>query len=201
MKFPDNIKEICELQPDYLGFIFWQFSTRKVDEDLVLDIPNNIKKVGVFVNASIDDILLKVKQYELDIVQLHGNESASFCYQIKKNGIKVIKAFSIDKEFDFNTLKDYEFFIDYFLFDTKGKLPGGNGITFDWKILEQYCLDKPYFLSGGIGLTETDSLKIFLNSTQSEHCFGIDINSRFETKPGFKNASKVKKFQKNIFKN
>jgi len=91
--------------------------------------------------------------------------------------------------------------VDYFLFDTKGKLPGGNGTTFDWQVLENYTLQKPFFLSGGIGLTETNKIQEFLSSNLSKYCYAIDINSRFETEPGLKNKIEIEKFKKLLYEN
>lgn len=199
MKYPENIQDIAALEPDYLGFIFWDKSIRKMDFETLPNIPFSIKKVGVFVDESIHEIFSKVNQYKLDSVQLHGNESVIFCKNVKKTGVEVIKAFSIDHNFNFNTVKDYVPFVDYFLFDTKGKLPGGNGITFNWKMLEKYQYEKPFFLSGGIGKTEIDAIKDFLKTEASNKCVAIDVNSRFELKPGCKSITKLKKFKKSLY--
>jgi phosphoribosylanthranilate isomerase len=134
-------------------------------------------------------------------VQLHGNESVTYCKNVKKLGVEVIKVFSIADKLDFTTIKEYVLFVDYFLFDTKGKLPGGNGITFDWNVLENYHYNIPYFLSGGIGTTEIDGLKQFLKSPAAKKCYGIDVNSRFERKPGIKNKIKLQKFKKLLYEN
>ena len=201
MKYPENIKEISTLNPDYLGFIFWEKSSRNMNLETIPEIPKSIQKVGVFVNASIQDIISKVNQYQLNIVQLHGNESVTYCKNVKKLGVEVIKVLSIGDKFDFATIKEYVLFVDYFLFDTKGKLPGGNGITFDWNVLENYHFNIPYFLSGGIGITEIDGLKEFLKSPAAQKCFGIDVNSRFEKKPGTKNKIKLEKFKKLLYEN
>ena len=199
MKYHDNILNISSLNPDYMGFIFWEKSKRNIELDSIPEIPKTIKKVGVFVDASINEINSKIKQYELQIIQLHGNESVNYCKNVKKLGVSVIKAFSVNSEFNFNTIKEYVPFVDYFLFDTKGKLPGGNGITFDWKILEKYPFYKPFFLSGGIGKTEIDAIKKFLKTDVAKNCIAIDVNSRFETKPGLKSEIKLKKFKKLLY--
>ena len=201
MKYHDNILNISSLNPDYMGFIFWEKSKRNIELGSIPEIPKTIKKVGVFVDASINEINSKIKQYELQIIQLHGNESVNYCKNVKKLGVDVIKAFSVNSEFNFNTIKEYVPFVDYFLFDTKGKLPGGNGITFDWKILEKYPYQKPFFLSGGIGKTELDAIKIFLKTDVAKNCIAIDVNSRFETKPGLKSEIKLKKFKKLLYEN
>jgi len=194
MKYSENIDVISKLKPDYLGLIFWQKSSRFF-EGILPELPKSIQKVGVFVNASFEEISSKVAQYELDLVQLHGNESISFCEQLKLKKIKIIKAFSIDSEFDFDVLNKYEQACDYFLFDSKGKLPGGNGITFDWKILEKYNLNKPFFLIGGIGLQEITKIIEFIKSDYSKNCIAIDVNSKFEIQPGLKNEKELLKFK------
>ena len=199
MKDSENIMEISTLQPDYLGFIFWGKSKRNMTLDAIPELPETTKKVGVFVDASIQEIATKINQYQLDIIQLHGNESVIFCKNVKKLGIEVIKVFSMDSTFNFSMIKEYVFAVDYFLFDTKGKLPGGNGITFDWNVLENYHFNVPYFLSGGIGTTEIDGLKEFLKSPAAKKCYAIDVNSRFEKKPGIKNKIKLQKFKKLLY--
>ena len=199
MKETENITEISTLQPDYLGFIFWEKSKRNMTLDAIPELPETIKKVGVFVDASIQEIAAKINQYQLDVIQLHGNESVIFCRNVKKLGVEVIKVFSMNSNFNFSLVKEYVLVVDYFLFDTKGKLPGGNGVTFDWKILENYHCDTPYFLSGGIGTTEIDGIKEFLKSPAAKKCYGIDVNSRFEKKPGIKNIIKLQKFKKLLY--
>lgn len=199
MKEIENIKEISTLNPDYLGFIFWEKSKRNMTLDSIPELNETTKRVGVFVNASIQEIASKINQYQLDIIQLHGNESVIFCKNVKKFGVEVIKVFSMDSNFNFSVVKEYVLAVDYFLFDTKGKLPGGNGITFDWNVLENYHFNVPYFLSGGIGTTEIDGLKEFLKSPAAKKCYAIDVNSRFEKKPGIKNKIKLQKFKKLLY--
>ena len=199
MKETENITEISALQPDYLGFIFWEKSKRNMTLDSIPELLETTKKVGVFVDASIQEIAAKINQYQLDIIQLHGNETTIFCKNVKKLGVEVIKVFSVESNFNFSKLKEYVFVVDYFLFDTKGKLLGGNGITFDWNILENYHFNVPYFLSGGIGTTEIDGLKEFLKSPAAKKCYAIDVNSRFEKKPGIKNKIKLQKFKKLLY--
>lgn len=191
MKFPENINEIASLQPDFLGFIFYEKSPRNF-EDTIPNLPESIQKVGVFVNVSLEEIEEKVKQYQLDFVQLHGEESAEFCDLLEQRKIKVIKAFNVDKEFNFNQLHYYINSCSYFLFDTKGTNYGGNGITFDWSVLENYHLDKPYFLSGGIGIETIEEVKSFLTKDYSKNCIAIDCNSRLELSPGLKSTKNTK---------
>ena len=201
MKYPENIKEISTLNPDYLGFIFWEKSSRNMTLDSIPKLLETTKKVGVFVDASIQEIAAKINQYQLEIIQLHGNESVIYCKNVKKLGVEVIKVFSIEDKFDFTTIKEYVLFVDYFLFDTKGKLPGGNGITFDWKIVENYPYEKTFFLSGGIGKTEVDAIKDFFKTDAAKKCIAIDVNSRFETKPAYKSEIKLRKFKKLLYEN
>ncbi len=182
MKYPDNILEVGSLLPDYMGFIFWEKSARYFD-GIIPDLPKSIQKVGVFVNENEDEILKKIEKHDLQAVQLHGNESVDFCLHLKnRTKAKIIKVFSVDETFNFEVLAAFESVCDYFLFDTKGKLPGGNGIAFNWKILEEYPSKKPFFLSGGIGLDDLEKIKI-LNLP----VYAFDVNSKFEIEPGLKN--------------
>jgi phosphoribosylanthranilate isomerase len=186
MKYPNNIIEVGSLLPDYIGFIFWEKSARFFDETMP-SLPKSIQKVGVFVNASLEEITEKITQYDLQLIQLHGNESVDFCKKLKSKNIKIIKVFSVNHDFDFQRIKEFETVCDYYLFDTKGKLPGGNGITFDWEILKKYISDKPFFLSGGIGIEEIEKLK-----TLNLPIHAIDVNSKFETEPGLKDIERLK---------
>ena len=192
-----NPLEVAALQPDYLGFIFYNKSPRNIDV-IIPSLPLNIKKVGVFVNATAEEILQKVAKYGLNMVQLHGQENPELCLHLKDLKIGVIKVFGVDENFDFCTLEPYESACNYYLFDTKGKLPGGNGYTFDWEVLEDYPSDKPYFLSGGIGMENINEILTFLYRPESKYCHALDVNSRFETKPGLKNITKIKEFKKRI---
>ncbi|SEA42763.1 phosphoribosylanthranilate isomerase [Flavobacterium gillisiae] len=195
MKYPDNILEVGSLLPDYMGFIFWEKSARYFD-GIIPDLPKSIKKVGVFVNETAAVIVEKVLKHDLQAVQLHGKESVDFCEALRNQlpkGIEIIKVFSIQDEFDFSVLEPFEAVCDYFLFDTKGKLPGGNGTTFDWKVLENYPSTKPFFLSGGIGIEELDAVKQILKTNLP--VYAIDVNSKFETAPGLKNIKLVRELQ------
>jgi phosphoribosylanthranilate isomerase len=204
MKFPENIQEITHLQPDFLGFIFYENSVRNYTENSIVSIPKSINKVGVFVNERHEKIINTIKKYDLNMVQLHGRETKSYCLelisQLKQNqlDIKIIKSFSVDDYFVFQSLNEYQM-VDYFLFDTKGKLPGGNGTKFNWKILEKYHLEKPYFLSGGIGLDDVSNIKEFLQTPASKYCFSLDVNSQFEIKPGLKNKEKLQEFKTQVY--
>ncbi len=193
MKYPDNISEVAALQPNYLGFIFWKSSKRYFD-GTIPNLSDKIKKVGVFVDAALEEVNEKVQQFHLQAVQLHGAESPSYCQQLKQNNVEIIKVFSVGVDFEFSQLEPYEQVCDFYLFDTKGELPGGNGYAFEWKLLENYPSTKPYFLSGGIGLEDADSLKEFFIKPESKHCYAIDVNSKFELEPGLKDIEKIKEF-------
>ena len=195
MRELENISALSELEPNYIGFIFWAQSSRFVDKKTPL-LDKKIIKTGVFVDATFDYILTKIKDHQLDAVQLHGQESCSYCKMIKDYGLKVIKSFSIKNTFDFNTLEDYENSCDYYLFDTKGKLPGGNGFTFDWEVLDKYPSQKPFFLSGGIGVDNLNEIKKLVKTKLPIHA--VDVNSKFENTPGNKNIELLKKFKKEI---
>ena len=198
MKSPENILEVASLLPDYMGFIFWGKSSRYF-HGVIPELPTSIKKVGVFVNENSSVILAKAIQYNLQAIQLHGHESVAFCTELRHlvgNDIEIIKVFSVADDFDFEVLKPFETVCDYFLFDTKGKLPGGNGTTFDWKVLEKYPSSKPFFLSGGIGLEETDEINAILRTHLPIHA--LDLNSKFEIEPGLKDKNVLSKFQHNL---
>lgn len=192
-----NTSEVAKLQPDYLGFIFYKNSSRNF-EDKIPELPESIKKVGVFVDESVEVIVSKIDQHKLNAIQLHGHESPEVCRLLKSTNKEIIKVFSIKDEFDFSVLNDYEDVCDYYLFDTKGKLPGGNGYTFNWDVLSNYPSTKPYFLSGGIGLDEVDSIKSFLKKVESKYCYAIDINSKFEIEPGLKSIEELEKFKEHL---
>lgn len=188
-----NTAEVAKLQPDYLGFIFYKNSRRHF-EDVIPKLPKTIKKVGVFVDENVEVIVDKIEKHKLDAIQLHGHESPEICRLLKSTKKEIIKVFSIKDEFDFSVLNDYENVCDYYLFDTKGKLPGGNGYTFNWDVLNNYPSTKPYFLSGGIGLNEIEKIKNFKHSKASKHCYAVDVNSKFEIKPGLKNIEELEQF-------
>lgn len=192
MKHPGNILEVAALLPDYMGFIFWEKSARYFD-GVIPELPKSIRKVGVFVNETIAVILDKVLLHDLQAVQLHGQESAVFCEELKNRlpkEVEIIKVFSIIDSFDFEVLKPFEALCDYFLFDTKGKLPGGNGTTFDWTVLEKYPSTKPFFLSGGIGMEEMAAVNEIIKTNLP--VYAIDVNSKFEIEPGLKNIELCK---------
>ena len=193
MRDADNIREVESLGIDMMGFIFWLRSSRYVAERPAY-LPTKCKRVGVFVDATAEDIMQHVKAYGLDIIQLHGKESPEFISQLI-NGLspetKIIKALNIATEKDLDNAKRYEGTADYLLFDTKGKSVGGNGEKFDWSVLKHYHGTTPYLLSGGIS-PEDATLVRTVNS------IGIDLNSKFELSPALKDIDKLNKFIKQI---
>jgi phosphoribosylanthranilate isomerase len=195
MREEKNILKLATLKPDYIGFIFWRPSSRYV-ETKTPTLPTSIKKTGVFVNASIGYIQSIIKDHALQAVQLHGEETSDYCSMIKEFGVEVIKTFSIKDSFDYSHLNVYEFSCDFFLFDTKGKLPGGNGSGFDWNILASYPSQKPFFLSGGIGPENITQIKNMLKVNLP--LYAIDVNSKFEVAPANKNIDQLKQFKSEL---
>jgi len=194
MKYQDNIEAVANLQPDFLGFIFHEQSPRYF-EGVIPDLPKSIHRVGVFVDKTVEFIANQIEKHKLSAIQLHGHESPEMCRILKSTNAKVIKVFSIKDTFDFSVLAPYEEVCDYYLFDTKGKFPGGNGYTFDWNVLNKYPSAKPFFLSGGIGLDQVEVLKRFQESNASKYCYAIDINSKFEIEAGLKNIEELGTFK------
>ena len=194
MRDPENISGMVAALPDYLGFIFYPNSSRFVGFEpsavVLAEVPVSVKKVGVFVDETSEKVLEICQSWKLDSVQLHGQETPEFCQQIKDSGLMVFKAFSVDEHFDFKTLEVYSGVCDYFLFDTKGQLPGGTGQKFNWLLLENYKLNVPFFLSGGISPNDLNAIREF----DHPQLFGIDINSGFEISPALKDIEKVRKF-------
>lgn len=203
MRNTENIEELIKLQPDFIGFIFHEKSSRNVTDIIEVDFPNNIKKVGVFVDENEQFITSKINKYNLNAVQLHGLESPQFCKEIKnsplgrglRSGLKVFKAFNIHSRFNFEILKEYEPFCDYFLFDAFGEKAGGNGVVFNWDLLNQYIGKIPFLLSGGIDETMANQIK----KIKHPQFAGIDINSKFETASAYKKINKIKLFKDELF--
>lgn len=196
MREAENIAALTELKPDYIGFIFWAPSSRYVNDNTP-QLPKSIKKTGVFVDASLDYIQSCIETHHLQAVQLHGKETPEYCSFAKDFGVEVIKAFSVKESFDFTQLEPYEDSVDYFLFDTKGALPGGNGYAFDWTILNDYPNQKPFFLSGGIGPADGEKIKQLLKTDLA--LYAIDVNSKFETSPAQKDIATLSRFKKELY--
>ena len=189
MRDSDNIRELMEVKPDFMGMIFYPKSSRYVEELPQTDL--DVATVGVFVNESTEVIQEKSKKFGFQMVQLHGSESVEQAEELKLLGFKVIKVFGVMDQLPLEEMKPYESTVDYFLFDTKTPQHGGSGQKFDWSILESYDLDKPFFLSGGIDLEDLESIKA-LNIPQ---LYAVDINSRFERAPAVKDIQKIKSFK------
>ena len=196
MRDPENIQEVSDLLPDYMGFIFFKDSPRWVGENFVMpQLPKSISTVAVFVDEPVDYMIDIVNRYQFRFVQLHGNESVATCNELKQQGISIIKVFSVHNEFDFSVANPYKPFVDYFLFDTKGKYHGGNAQVFNWKILKNYDQQTPFFLSGGLSI---DNLKN-LSDLNDMNIYALDLNSGVEMHPGMKSISKVKSIQDALY--
>lgn len=194
MKEQQNIQALLELPIDYIGHIFYQKSNRFVAHLNPQDIPQHIKKTGVFVNADLVEIKSIIQQYKLDAIQLHGEESVELVRSLKNEQVEIIKAFGIDDYFDWHAISPFLDEVDYLLFDTKSHDFGGTGKTFNWQKLQDYPYEKPYFLSGGISLDNIYEASRF----QDKRCIGLDLNSKFEIEPGIKDIEKLKKALKII---
>lgn len=191
MRDAGNIRQLEQLGIDWMGLIFWPSSKRYVSE-VPSYLPRQIKRVGVFVDAGLEEIRQHVKDYRLDLIQLHGNEQPSLAKALKP--LPVIKAFNIATAEDLKQTEAYEGIADYFLFDTKGKVVGGNGEKFDWSVLNAYQGSTPFLLSGGIGPYDAEAVRHF----HHPHCIGIDLNSRFEQAPALKDITRLSKFIKQL---
>jgi phosphoribosylanthranilate isomerase len=196
MRDASNIIKVASLQPDYMGFIFYEKSKRFVGNDFSIpkEFPSMIKRVGVFVNEKVDAILKLVSKHKLDFVQLHGDEIPEDCKALKQNKVGVIKVFSIDNEFDFNKTKPYQLYTDFFLFDTKSESYGGSGKSFDWNLLKKYDQEIPFFLSGGLSPDNIQNIK----ELKGMNLHAIDVNSGVEVAPGLKDITKVKSIKGNL---
>jgi phosphoribosylanthranilate isomerase len=188
---PEDIMQLVTLNISRLGFIFYHKSKRfvygKLIEDGLKSIPKHIKKTGVFVNAGTAEIEQFIDQYKLESIQLHGDESPGFCNHFKTKA-EVIKTISVKDKSSFEMAGLYRNACDLFLFDTHSENYGGTGKTFDWQWLEAYRLDKPFYLSGGISLENVEEIK----KIKHGKLIGIDINSKFEIRPGIKDIEKIK---------
>ena len=213
MKYRENMMEVAALQPDYMGFIFYEKSKRYFTGTMP-EIPASIQKTGVFVNASIAEVVGKVVQYGLQVIQLHGDETVSYIHALRASlaqtlgstqdtqahqKIVLIKVFAVGSHFDFEKVIAYESVVDYFLFDTKGKERGGNGVSFDWSLLSKYDSSVPFFLSGGIGLEHIADIQKLRKTALPVHA--LDINSSFEIRPGFKSVVNIQKFKDELSTN
>jgi phosphoribosylanthranilate isomerase len=201
MRDPENIQSLVHIKPDLLGLIFYPESKRyvgKLDPKKTVRLAENTKLVGVFVDETPESIKPIVDRFNLRYVQLHGGETVETATNLSDYGIGVIKAFGVDETFNFDVLKDFVGSVDYFLFDTKSKEKGGTGKKFSWELLNAYHLEVPYFLSGGI--SPDDFREIRDLQKHDKRLAGVDINSRFEDSPGYKNIRAIHEFIENINK-
>ena len=189
----NNIHVVEQLNPDMMGFIFYPQSPRYCFQKPAY-LPEHANRVGVFVDATDEEIQSKWIDFKLDYVQLHGNESAAFCQRLKEKGMCIIKAFQVSSNDDLTGVEAYEGLCDFFLFDTKSSLKGGSGKQFNWQLLLQYQGHTPFLLSGGIGLESVSQLQTFTHPMLA----GYDLNSRFETSPGIKDIALLKEFMQMI---
>ncbi|MDR1698963.1 MAG: phosphoribosylanthranilate isomerase [Prevotellaceae bacterium] len=197
MKHSENIRAVAALQPDLMGFIFYEKSPRhagNVDKKTLAEMPEGIRKVAVFVGEPTEIMRSIAKTYGIETLQLHGNETPLQCLQLQGEDFTIIKAFPIAEAEDFKATEEYEGCCDYFLFDTKTPQHGGSGKQFDWSLLEYYKGETPFLLSGGIGLEEVEMLQQITHPKLA----GFDVNSRFEIEPGLKNTELLEKFKQKI---
>ena len=193
-----QLQQLEALNIDFAGLIFYKDSPRymgnKITGKQIKDADFDIKKVGVFVDPGYSELLDAIDEYGLDIVQLHGNETPEMCEELSAE-VEVIKAFRIpgDKAIDIDEMvADYDAVCDYYLFDTAGLKEsfGGTGQQFDWGILKKAKIEKPFFLSGGIGSDDAAKVKAF----KHPDFFAVDVNSKFELSPGLKDMAAILKF-------
>lgn len=199
MREAENIRAVEALGVDWMGFIFWEHSSRCVSQRSAY-LPERAKRVGVFVDAPLDVVCQHVETFGLDVVQLHGSESPTYLRDLRSScdaRLLIVKAFSIATRDDLLQTSLYEGLADYFLFDTKAQLVGGNGRKFDWTVLAHYDGSTPFLLSGGIGPDDASRLSAFSHPRLA----GIDLNSRFETAPALKNVELLKQFLYDIQQN
>ena len=207
MREGENIRQVAELGVNWIGMIFWDKSPRNVTmiptyAGIIPDRGSDIgsfkaKRVGVFVDEMPQNVITRVVNFRLNLIQLHGHETPTYIRNLRRTldpdispGIRFIKAISVSSRDDIAAYKDYADCVDYFLFDTKCKTVGGSGEQFDWSILEAYDGEQPFLLSGGIGPGDAERIRAF----RHPKCIGIDLNSRFETEPGIKDIQKLKTF-------
>lgn len=196
MREAENIREVERLDIDLMGFIFWPKSSRYVSKRPDY-LPRQVKRVGVFVDEDPEEVKRLADNYSLDYIQLHGHETPEVISYLRTSASphpRMIKAFNIATEEDLSQTLPYEGLADLFLFDTKGQSVGGNGVKFNWDVLDAYQGSTPFLLSGGIGPDDAAQVNAF----RHPKCIGIDLNSRFELSPGLKDIAKLKEFICNL---
>jgi len=191
-----NIKAIDQLNPDYLGFIFYPSSPRFINIAADQIPETKAKKVGVFVNEDLETMLAKAKEFNLTAIQLHGFEKPEICLKLMNSGYEVFKAFRIDECSQRFEIEPYKNVCTAFLFDTKTNIAGGSGVKFNWKKLDEIAPLGNFMLSGGIS---PDDAELILKLNY-QTLIGIDLNSRFETEPGLKDVVMVERFMSDLTK-
>ncbi len=197
----EQVDKLADLGVTFAGFIFYPKSPRYVFKHMTttqIRKENNINKVGVFVNAPVEEVLHMVDECRLHMVQLHGDESPKYCEKIA-DYVSVVKAFRLSENDSVQwMIRPFMDVCDMFMFDTMGAGYGGTGKKFDWNMLQGQTIGKPFFLSGGIEPGDEEKLKSFTTEPVAKALFAIDINSRFELAPGIKELDKVKLFADNL---
>lgn len=193
MKEQQNTEQVVALQPDMIGIVFYKKSPRYCHGPS--PEVSGVKKVGVFVDAPLEEMIGTGKLHNLSSLQLHGHESPETCRELQKEGYEVLKAFAIDANFNFASTEPYAESCNFFVFDARGVQPGGNGVAYDWSLLKKYVGAVPFLLSGGIDLSAVFRIKQLNHPRMA----GVDINSRFESSPGVKDVEKVKNFRDELF--
>jgi len=202
MRDQENIQKLIqEVNPDWMGLIFYSKSPRYVSEDFAASIElAEVPKVGVFVNESVAFVLSKIDEFKLSVLQLHGNESPEYVRELKlKTDKKLWKVISVGEMIDWETLKDYVGLIEYFLFDTATSDHGGSGKKFKWDVLKSYPFETDFLLSGG--LDEESASEILSFAHRMPQLVGVDLNSKFEDAPGLKDIERLKSFKKRLLGN
>lgn len=199
MRETENLRVVAALEPDFIGLIFYQKSPRFVSVECAADLPqfSEIQRVGVFVNETVEVVSKIAESANLFAVQLHGDESPRVCREIKQRNpnLQIIKAFSVDKDFDGERLEHYENNCDYFLFDTKAEKRGGSGKVFNWEILHSFPVRRPFFLSGGIG---AENARLAIAACAGLPLFALDLNSQVEISPALKSPEIIEEIIKSL---
>lgn len=197
MRDGDNIRRLDESgDADWMGFIFHEKSPRHVN-DVPSYLPRHCKRVGVFVNAEVEEILGRQKAFALDMIQLHGNESSAFCQTLRQalpTGARIIKMIAVEEEGDLAKAPAYDGVADFLLFETKSPGFGGSGRKFDWHLLHAYNGNTPFLITGGIGPEDLMDVAGFRHPKFA----GIDINSGFELAPAVKDVDSIRTFVRQL---
>lgn len=199
MRDIENIRSLEEeVCPDFMGMIFYPPSPRFVASKNAADYAIiQLPKVGVFVNETIENILQTIQLFQLNGVQLHGNESVSFVQELReKSEVFVWKVWSVKDTVDWNDLALYEPLVDAFLFDTFTEGHGGSGKVFNWQVLKTYPFPTPFFLSGGLSQEHVAAIRELKESIPQ--LAGVDLNSKFEISPGLKDSKRLVAFKNSL---